>query len=57
MGIRIVDKANFIADQSFRIAVPGPLQPGMLTAGMSLPWLTDFLACAFPESGKGWWPA
>lgn len=59
VGVAITDPAVYAPDEPFRIAVPGPIQPGMLTRSMALPWQSDFLACAWEDSspGRAWWPA
>jgi hypothetical protein len=61
VSIRIYDKTIFFADDPFRIANPGPIQPGLLTQGMSLPWQSDFLECNKEDNHAGfelaWWPA
>ena len=60
VSIMIYDSNIFFQNERFRIANPGPIQPGMLTQSMALPWQSDFLACAWEGngiSGKAWWPA
>jgi hypothetical protein len=62
ISIRIYDPSIFFSDDPFRIEVPGAIQPGMLTQSMSLPWQSDFLACAGEPNVAGtgilyWWPA
>jgi hypothetical protein len=60
VSILIYDSNIFFASEPFRIANPGPIQPGILTQSMALPWQSDFLACQWEGSGiigKAWWPA
>jgi hypothetical protein len=62
VSIRIYDPNIFFADDPFRLKLPGGLQPGMLTQGMSLPWQSDYLDCASEPNPAGagvlyWWPA
>lgn len=61
VSIRIYDRTIFFPDDPFRIANPGPIQPGILTQSMSIPWQSDFLDCAEESNRSGdilaWWPA
>jgi hypothetical protein len=61
VSIRIYDRTIFFADDPFRIALPGPIKPGLLTQSMSIPWQSDFLDCHKEPNQAGdelaWWPA
>jgi hypothetical protein len=59
VSIAIYDKAIFFPDEAFRVAIPGSVQPGMLTQSMAIPWQSDFLACRWEggSDGRAWWPA